>query len=117
MITDYTGILPTGKKNAIASKELAFVMGFDNTRSLQADIAKSRDAGQVILSSSTGGYYLPANDAEIEEFIAVLRARAINTFKALRSARMALQASEDKQTGQIQISDLLGDGSSATETQ
>ena len=106
-MTDYTKILPTGKKNAISSKDLAFIMGFDNTRSLQADIAKSRDAGQVILSSSTGGYYLPANDEEIEEFIAVLRARAINTFKALRSAKMALEASKDMQMGQIQMDDIL----------
>ena len=106
-MTDYTKILPTGKKNAISSKDLAFIMGFDNTRSLQADIAKSRDAGQVILSSSTGGYYLPANDEEIEEFIAVLRARAINTFKALRSAKMALEASKDMQMGQIQMGDIL----------
>ena len=111
-MTDYTKILPTGKKNAILSKDLAFLMGFDNTRSLQADIAKSRDAGQVILSSSTGGYYLPANDEEIEEFIAVLRARAINTFKALRSAKMALEASKDMQMGQMQIDDILEDGSS-----
>ncbi len=86
-VTDYTKILPTGKENAITSNELTRVMGFDNTRSLQADIAKSREAGQVILSCSTGGYYLPANDREIEEFISVLRARAINTFKALRSAK------------------------------
>ena len=111
-MTDYTKILPTGKKNAISSKDLAILMGFDNTRSLQADIAKSRDAGQVILSSSTGGYYLPANDEEIEEFIAVLRARAINTFKALRSAKMALEASKDMQMGQMQIDDILEDGSS-----
>lgn len=106
-MTDYTKILPTGKKNAISSKELTILMGFDNTRMLQADIAKSREAGQVILSCSTGGYYLPGNDAEIEEFIGVLRARAINTFKAIRSARMALEKSKDIQVGQTHIEDFL----------
>ena len=110
-MTDYTKILPIGKKNAISSKDLAFLMGFDNTRSLQADIAKSRDAGQVILSSAMGGYYLPANDEEIEEFIAVLRARAINTFKALRSAKMALESSKDMQIGQMKMDDIWDDGS------
>lgn len=86
-ITDYTVILPTGKENAISTNELAVIMGFGDSRSLQADIAKSRNAGQIILSSTSGGYYLPANDEEVQEFVAVLRARAINTFRALKSAR------------------------------
>lgn len=114
-MTDYTKILPIGKKNAISSKDLAILLGFDSIRSLQADIAKSRDAGQVILSSSTGGYYLPANDEEIEEFIAVLRARAINTFKALRSAKMALKVSKEIEMGQIKMENILENGSSALE--
>ena len=37
---------------------------------------------------------MPCNDSEVEEFIAVLRARAINTFRALKSAREYLK--EDK---------------------
>ena len=90
-VTDYEKILPTGKQNAISTNELAVIMGFSDSRSLQADISQSRNAGQVILSSTTGGYYLPANDEEIQEFISVLRARAINTFRALRSAREHLQ--------------------------
>lgn len=114
-ITDYTTILPTGKANAISSKDLAFLMGFDNIRSLQTDIARSRDAGQVILSSSTGGYYLPASNAEIEEFIAILRARAINTFKALRSARIALEMEAEKQARQMKLDDILTDSSSLLE--
>lgn len=106
-ITDYTKILPEGKENAITSKDLAFLMGFDNTRSLRADISKSREAGQVILSSATGGYYLPANDAEIEEFVAVTRAKAVNTFKALRSAVKALKETEDVYAGQMHFEDIL----------
>lgn len=111
-MTDYTKILPKGKENALPSKELAFLMGFDNTRSLQADIARSRDEGQVILSSTTGGYYLPANVSEIEEFIAVLRARAVNTIRALRSAKQALEETKEKQTGQMEFEDILQSGSS-----
>lgn len=93
-VTDYTKILPIGKENAISKNELAVLMGFSDSRTLQADIAKARDNGQVILSSTSGGYYLPANDDEVQEFVAVLRARAINTFKALKSARKYLK--EDK---------------------
>lgn len=101
-ITDYTVILPTGKENAISTNELAVIMGFGDSRSLQADIAKSRNAGQIILSSTSGGYYLPKDDAEVEEFVAVLRARAINTFRALKSAREYL--SKDK--SQMNFQDL-----------
>ena len=90
-ITDYTRILPIGKENAIATEELAKRLGFESARALQVDIAKSRNAGQVILSSTTGGYYLPQNDAEIEEFVEVLRARAINTFRAIQSAKQFLE--------------------------
>lgn len=101
-ITDYTKILPTGKENAISTDELTILLGFADARGLQTDIAKSRNAGQVILSSVQGGYYLPADDSEVEEFVAVLRARAINTFRALKSAREYLK--EDK--GQISFDDL-----------
>ena len=94
--TDYTTILPTGKENAISSADLTVLMGFETTRALQSDIARSRDAGQIILSSTQGGYYLPKDDAEIQEFIAVLRARAINTFRALKSAREYLQKDKEQ---------------------
>lgn len=104
-ITDYTRILPIGKENAIATEELAKRLGFESARALQVDIAKSRNAGQVILSSTTGGYYLPQNDAEIEELVEVLRARAINTFRAIQSAKQYLK--QDKE--QMNIEDILED--------
>lgn len=104
-ITDYTKILPRGKENAITTEELAKRLGFESARALQVDIAKSRNAGQVILSSTTGGYYLPQNDAEIEEFVEVLRARAINTFRAIQSAKQYLK--QDKE--QMNIEDILED--------
>ena len=74
------------------------ILGFENTRALQLDIARAREDGQVILSATTGGYYLPKDNAEIEEFIAILRARAINTFKALKSARKRLDKLEGQET-------------------
>lgn len=101
-ITNYEKILPVGKENAVSTAELSVIMGFGDSRSLQADIARSRNAGQIILSSTSGGYYLPGNDEEIQEFIAVLRARAINTFRALKSAREYLSRDKD----QISFQDL-----------
>lgn len=101
-VTDYTKILPKGSRNAISSADLTLIMGFESTRALQSDISKSRNAGQVILSSTQGGYYLPANKEEIEEFIKVLQARAINTFRALRSARETLKHDDN----QLELEDL-----------
>lgn len=101
-ITDYTKILPIGKKNAICTNDLTVLMGFSDSRALQSDISRSRDNGQIILSSTSGGYYLPANDDEVREFIGALRARAINTFRALKSAREYLK--EDK--AQISFDDM-----------
>lgn len=97
-VTNYEQFLPQGKENAISSTELCAILGFENTRALQLDIARARENGQVILSATTGGYYLPKDNAEIEEFIAILRARAINTFKALKSARKRLEKLAGQET-------------------
>lgn len=84
-------LLPTGKENAISSKELAQLAGCTSVRELQQVIAAERDAGAVILSSTKGGYFLPANKQEIKEFCATLTSRGRNAFAALRSARKALR--------------------------
>ena len=68
-------LLPTGKENAISSKELAQLAGCTSVRELQQVIAAERDAGAVILSSTKGGYFLPANKQEIKEFCATLTSR------------------------------------------
>lgn len=101
-VTDYGVLLRRGKENATSSVELAAAAGFSDIRTLQEDIAKSRAAGQVICSSTTGGYFLPADRAEIEEFIHALEARAKNTLLALRSARQAIRHIE----GQLSIDDI-----------
>lgn len=111
-ITDYTKILPTGKENAISSDELAALRGFESTRALRADIAKSREAGQVIISSLSGGYYLPENMEEIAEFVTVQKTRAINCLKALKSARKVLKKAEFRKAGQMNLVDITKDGSS-----
>ena len=88
-ITDY---LPTGKENAIPSKTLAEILGFDTVRELQKAIERERQAGAVILSTCTegGGYFLPANETEIREFIRTLSNRAKNTRRSMDSALDAL---------------------------
>lgn len=97
-ITDY---LPTGKENAIPSKALADMLGFDTVRELQKAIERERQAGAVILSTCTdgGGYFLPANESEIRAFIRTLSNRAKNTHRSMESAQDAL----DEMTGQIRL--------------
>lgn len=89
-------LLLEGAENAIPSKELARMAGLCSVRQLQEEIAQERDAGAVILSTcrNGGGYYLPTSgDAgrhEIEEYVRTLKSRALNTLRAIRSARAAL---------------------------
>ena len=90
-------MLPEGKENAIPSKELSALLGMTSVRELQQEIARERAAGAVILSTCQdgGGYYLPASDQEVKEFIRTLENRGKNTLAALRSARNYLRQAEE----------------------
>ena len=89
-MTDYTKVLPKGKRNAILAPKLAKQLGFTGTRALRTDIAKARAEGQLIMSSTKGGYYLPETKEEIQEFIRTMESHAKGVFCALRSARQAM---------------------------
>ncbi|MGI6181915.1 MAG: hypothetical protein ACOYIE_07545 [Agathobaculum sp.] len=93
--------LPTSKENAIPSGTLAGMLGFDTVRELQKAIERERQSGAVILSTCTegGGYFLPANEQEIREFIRTLSNRAKNTRRSMESALDAL----DGMTGQMRL--------------
>lgn len=88
-------ILPRGAKNAISTPALVALTGCGDPRALQRRIAAEREAGVIILSSANGGYFLPAagdeGRREIQRYIDTLRARALNTLKAIKSARAALR--------------------------
>lgn len=91
-------LLSEGKENAIPAKDLTDLIGLGSVRELQQEIARERAAGAVILSTCQdgGGYYLPATDQEVREFIRTLESRGKNTLLALRSARNYLrQAGEN----------------------
>lgn len=86
-------VLRYGKENAIPSKTLAQLLGFQTVRELQKEIECERAAGAVILSDSCGGgYYLSKNPVELRQFVRTLHARAANTLKAAESAQRALDA-------------------------
>lgn len=96
--------LKKGKGNAISAAELVALTGVNSVRQLQMIIANERKEGAVILSSSTGGYYLAANREEIEEFVRTQDKKARSIMVILQSARKLLKTAE----GQIDFSDYEG---------
>lgn len=88
-------LLPVGKENAISTVDLVRLSGCGSARDLQERIALERTAGAVICSSTTGGYFRPANKMEIAEFCRSLENRATNTLIAIQSAKQALAREGD----------------------
>lgn len=86
-----------GAGNAIRTADLVKMTGYRSARDMQKAIEFERAHGALILSKggSGGGYFLPADgeagQRELFDFIQTLQARALNTLKALRSAKAALQ--------------------------
>lgn len=91
-------LLSEGKENAIPAKDLTDILGMGSVRELQQEIARERAAGAVILSTCQdgGGYYLPATDQEVREFIRTLESRGKNTLLALKSARAYLRQDKER---------------------
>jgi biotin operon repressor len=82
-------LIPTGAENAILLKDLAALTG-KAPRTVQADIMRLRDEGEPILSSASGGYYLPTNDDEgfrdVSRYIEMMKSQAYGRLKRLRAA-------------------------------
>lgn len=92
-------VLLRGKKNATPAAVLCDRFGV-SARELRHIIAREREAGAVILSDAAkGGYYLPADKAELLEFIKVNNARAFSTLRTVRSAKQALKEIETREGG------------------
>ena len=97
-----------GEANATSSHDLVGLVGCGTVRQLQGLIKSERDNGVLILSSTTGGYFLPSDGPtgrdEIQQFVDTLRARALNTLRTMQPARMAL----DILDGQLMYDDAGG---------
>lgn len=100
-----SSLLPVGKENAISTTDLVMYTGCSSARELQQYIARERKAGAVICSSTTGGYYRPANCEEMKEFCRTLENRARNTLIALQSTRKAINEQSGQQEENIGVNE------------
>lgn len=82
-------LLPVGKENAITTQDLVKLSGCGSARELQQRIAYEREQGAIICSGSGRGYWRPKDRQEIQEFVHTMNARALNTLKAVKSAKRA----------------------------
>lgn len=92
------GLLPVGKENAVTTQELLKITGCGSARELQQHIAYEREHGAIICSGSGRGYWKPKNRQEIQQFVKTMNARALNTLKAVKSAKRALKVPEGQQS-------------------
>ena len=83
-------ILPEGKENAITTQELCNLLHLRSSRELRKMVAAERDAGVVILSSTTGGYFKSNKRDEILEFVRTTKKKGIHTLASIQSAEKAL---------------------------
>ena len=81
------GLLPVGK-----------LSGCGSARELQQRIAYEREQGAIICSESGRGYWRSKDRQEIQEFVHTMNARALNTLKAVKSAKRALKVPEGQQS-------------------
>jgi len=103
-----TSFLSKGAENAMSTKDLLQLTGLPNARVLRQHIQHERGAGQVLLSSTNGGYYLPDDGTKGQQEIAdcyrSMRSRAINTLRSAIVLRKAMESVE----GQTTVDEVVG---------
>lgn len=94
---NYGGIaslIPKGKENAIMLQDLARLIGLSD-RETKRKIQELRDQGAVILSSSSGGYFLPTSDEtgleDVTRYIDMMETQAKSRFVRIKSAKRWLR--------------------------
>ena len=80
-ITDY---LSVGEENAVNCKQLAKYLGF-NERDVTVCINIARKQGEFICSG-INGFWLPADDRDIEQFVRGMQSRITDMQKAMKPA-------------------------------
>lgn len=81
-------ILGYGRGAALKRSELEAISG-ENGRAIRKMIEQERRAGTLILSDNRTGYYLAADEAEAQAFVASMRHRAGEVLKTARAVEVA----------------------------
>jgi len=80
--------LHIGKQHATTGKDMAQKVGHRDDRVIRNEIEDMIREGIVILASESG-YYRPANEAEIDEYLGILRSRATKIFERINAIEHA----------------------------
>lgn len=78
LISDF---LSRGQTDAVPLRHLSCLIGLDG-RTVRRMIEQERRAGTPILSDNLTGYFLPADDGEVERFCRSMRGRANEILRA-----------------------------------
>ena len=84
-----------GKENAIPVSQLSAKIGY-NDRIVHEIIFQARLEGQHICSNNKG-YFYPANDQELIEFVNGTTKRAKHLFMSVKKMRETVKAIQDKE--------------------
>lgn len=99
-------LLP-GESMAIPARELCRLAGFENSRSLRAEIERERMDGALILASDRG-YFLPSAEpdvarSELRSFIRRQDARLASNRRSVKAVRRALRDLDKAAAGQMNL--------------
>ena len=89
-------ILPAGRGNALTGRELATMFNCD-IRAITMQIERERRDGHPICAASgeNPGYFLPADDEELEAYCRRLKGRAIELFKTRQALIRVLRQRQE----------------------
>ena len=82
ILTDY---LSVGEENAITCKQLSKYLGLSE-RDITIQINALRKKGELICSNTQSGFWLPADDRDIEQFVRQMQGRIKDMQKAMKPA-------------------------------
>ena len=80
-----TDFLSVGEENAITAKDLARLLGW-NERDVTLTANALRKQGELICSNTQSGFWLPADDRDIEQFVRGMQGRIKDMQRATKPA-------------------------------
>ena len=89
-------ILPAGRENALTGRALANIFDCD-IRAITAQIERERRDGHPICAATgeNPGYFLPADNEELQEYCDLLKGRGIEIFKTRQALIKVLRQRQE----------------------